>query len=278
MYHIHISAKSKWYNLNWHEIWKYRDLIMLFTRRNFILTFKQTILGPIWIFLNPFLTSIIYTFVFGNVAGISTAGVPQVLFYLCSNALWGFFAECVNKNAGTFVNNSELFGKVYFPRLTVPISNVFSSLIRFGVQMILVVMIWLYFVVKGVVQPNYESWWLILVSVFQLGILGLGIGIVISSFTTKYRDLFILVGFGIQLWMYATPVVYPLEQLSDGIIKTIILLNPVTVPIEMFRYAVFGCGEIYPVYMIFSWSITIVILTVGLSIFNYVERTFIDTV
>lgn len=278
VYHTHISSKNKWFNLNLKEVWQYRDLIVLFTKRTFALTYKQTILGPLWIILNPFLTSVIYTFVFGGIAGMSTDGVPQILFYLCSNAIWVFFSSCVTKNAATFTNNAGVFGKVYFPRLTTPISNVLASIIQFLVQMLLVGIFLTYYVVKGEVHPNWSMWLLIPVVLIQLGIMGLGVGIIISSLTTKYRDLSILVTFGVQLWMYATPIVYPLSQLGDGIMKKILILNPVTASVELFRYAVLGQGSVDMIHLIISSVFTIIVAVLGIMVFNHVEKTFMDTV
>lgn len=277
-YHTHISSKHNWFDLNLKEVWRYRDLIVLFTKRNFVLTYKQTILGPAWIFLNPFLTSIIYTFVFGGIAGMSTDGIPQILFYLCSNAIWVFFSSCVTKNASTFTSNAGVFGKVYFPRLTTPISNVLSSVIQFVVQMILVMIFLAYYVITGTVSPNWWAWLLIPGVLAHLGLMGLGFGVIISSMTTKYRDLAILVNFGVQLWMYATPIIYPLSQLGDGLMKTILLVNPVTAPVEIFRYAVLGQSTIVPAYLLLSWAITLLVALFGVMIFNHVEKTFMDTV
>ena len=277
-YHTHISSKHRWFDLNLAEVWRYRDLIVLFTRRSFVLTYKQTILGPAWIFLNPLISSIIYAFVFGGIAGIGTDGVPQLLFYLCSNAIWIFFSSCVTKNAQTFTANAGVFGKVYFPRLTTPISNVLASIIQFGVQMILVLVFLAYYLAKGAVSPNWWAWLLIPVALVHLGVMGLGFGIIISSLTTKYRDLAILVNFGVQLWMYATPIVYPLSQLGDGLMKTILLINPVTAPVELIRYAVLGRGTIVPAYLALSWAITILVAVFGVMLFNHVEKTFMDTV
>lgn len=277
-FHTHITDKHNWYDLNLKEVWRYRDLIVLFTKRTFALTYKQTILGPAWIFLNPFLTSIIYTFVFGGIAGMSTDGIPQILFYLCSNAIWVFFSSCVTKNASTFTENANVFGKVYFPRLTTPISNVLSSVIQFGVQMVLVIIFLIYYVLKGEVVPNWWSWLIIPLILLHMGILGLGFGIIISSLTTKYRDLAILVTFGVQLWMYATPIIYPLSQLSDGIFKKLIMINPVTAPVEAFRYAVLGQGTIVLEYYIISIVISVIAALFGVMIFNKVEKTFMDTV
>ena len=277
-YHTHISSKHRWFDLNLKEVWRYRDLIVLFTRRTFVLTYKQTVLGPAWIFLNPLISSIIYAFVFGGIAGIQTDGVPQLLFYLCSNAIWIFFSSCVTKNAQTFTANAGVFGKVYFPRLTTPISNVLASIIQFGVQMILVLLFLAYYLAKGAVSPNWWAWLLIPVALVHLGVMGLGFGIIISSLTTKYRDLAILVNFGVQLWMYATPIVYPLSQLGDGLMKTILLINPVTAPVELIRYAVLGRGTIVPAYLALSWAITALVALVGVMLFNHVEKTFMDTV
>lgn len=277
-YHIHISSKHTWYDINLREIWRYRDLIILFTKRNFILTFKQTILGPIWIFLNPFITSVIFTVVFGEIAGISTDGIPQILFYLCSNALWGFFSECVSKNSSTFVSNANIFGKIYFPRITVPISNAISSVIRFAIQMLMASIFWLYYIVTGAIHPNWWACLFIPIILIQLGILGIGIGIIISSLTTKYRDLLIVVGFGVSLWMYATPIVYPISQLREGWLQTVLMINPVTSPVELFRYAVLGKGVIIPGYYVLSWIFTILAVICGMILFTNVEKTFMDTV
>ena len=277
-YHTHISSHRGLFDVNLKEIWKYRDLTILFTKRSFQLTYKQTVLGPAWIFLNPFITSIIYTLVFGGIAGMSTDGVPKILFYLCSNAIWTYFSTIVIKNATAFTANANVFGKVYFPRLTVPISNVLSSVIQFLVQMILVSIFLAFYIIKNEVHPNWISWLLIPVVLLHLGIMGLGIGIIISSMTTKYRDLAILVSFGVTLWMYATPIVYPLSQLEDGIMKTILIANPVTAPVEVFRYALLGEGTIVPMHLIISWVFTIVVAVLGVLIFNQVEKTFMDTV
>lgn len=277
-YHTHITSKHHLLELNLKEVWQYRDLIWLFTKRNFTVTYKQTILGPTWLFLNPLISSIIYAFVFGGIAGIDTDGVPSILFYMCGNAIWIFFSTCVTKNAGTFTNNAHVFGKVYFPRLTIPISNMLSSVIQFGIQMLLVFTLLVYYVIIGVVHPNWIAWLTLPFILLHLGLLGLGCGIVISSLTTKYRDLSILVTFGVQLWMYITPIVYPMSQLNDGLVKNILMLNPVTAPIELLRYAVLGQGAIMPDYLMLSMVITIVVLFVGIMVFNKVEKTFMDTV
>lgn len=277
-YHIHISSKRKLFSLNLKEVWRYRDLISLFTRRTFVLTYKQTILGPAWIFISPFISSVIYSIVFGDIAGLGPAGVPQLLFYMCSNGLWTYFSSCVTGNASTFTANAGVFGKVYFPRLTTPISNVLSAIIRFCVQMLLVGGFFVYYLVKGAVNPNWWAWPLIPLVVMQLGLLGMGIGIIISSMTTKYRDLSVLVGFGVQLWMYATPIVYPLEQLENEVLKALLIINPVTAPVEVFRYALLGSGSLSVESICLSISITFVCLIFGILIFNRVEKNFMDTV
>lgn len=277
-YHTHITSRHRWFDLNLREVWRYRDLIWLFTRRNFVVKYKQTVLGPAWIFLSPLISSVIYAFVFGGIAGIGTDGVPSILFYLAGNAMWTYFSSCVTQNASTFTANAGVFGKVYFPRLTMPASNVLSSMIQFGVQMILVLVFLAFFVITGEVTPNWTAWLLIPVVLLHLGLFGLGCGIIISSLTTKYRDLSILVGFGVSLWMYITPVVYPMSQLGDGLMKTILMLNPVTAPIELFRYAVLGVGTVMPGYLAISGGITLAVLILGIMIFNKVEKTFMDTV
>lgn len=277
-YHIHVSADHNWLNLNLKEVWMYRDLIMLFTKRNFVVSYKQTILGPAWIFLTPLFSSIVQAFVFGGIAGIATDGVPMMLFYLCGNAVWAFFSSCLTQNASTFTANAYVFGKVYFPRLTTPISNVISSMIRFGIQMILVMVFMVYYLIQGAVHPNWAAWVMVPVELIHLGILGMGFGIIISSMTTKYRDLVVLVDFGVQAWMYLTPVVYPLSTLSEGWMRDLLMLNPVTSAIEMMRYAILGKGTLDWGYYGLSWAVTILVAVVGIMIFNKVERNFMDTV
>lgn len=276
--HTHITGEKKWFELNLKEVWEYRDLIWLFTKRSFIVSYKQTVLGPAWIILKPLMTSFIYTFVFGNIAGISTGGIPKILFYMSGNAMWNYFAACLNNNASTFTNNAGVFGKVYFPRLTTPISNVLSDIIQFFIQMILVVILLVYYIIKGQVHPNYLACLLIPIVLIQLGIMGMGIGIIVSSMTTKYRDLTVLVGFGVSLLMYLTPVIYPLSTFDDGFLKQIILINPVTAPMEVFRYALLGEGQIMPLYLIISWVVTVLVAIFGIMVFNRVEKTFMDTV
>lgn len=277
-YHTHITSKRKWFELNLKEVWRYRDLIVLFTKRTFSVTYKQTILGPAWIFINPLISSLIYAFVFGGIAGIGTNGIPTILFYLCSNAIWIFFSTCVTQNATTFTGNAAVFGKVYFPRLAMPISNVLSSIIQFGIQMLLVFGFMVYYLVKGQVSPNWDAWILILPVLVQLGMLGLSFGIIISSLTTKYRDLSILVTFGVQLWMYITPIVYPISSVGEGLMRTVFLVNPVTPAVELLRYAILGEGMVHWGYYGVSCGLTVFLFLVGVMIFNRVEKTFMDTV
>ena len=273
-----ITSEHNWLELNLKEVWKYRDLIWLFSKRSFVVTYKQTILGPMWILLNPLISALMYAFVFGGIAGIETDGVPELLFYLSGNAIWLFFSTSLTKNASTFVTNAHVFGKVYFPRLTMPLSTVLSAVIQFIVQMLLVLIFLAFYVVTGVVSPNWAAWLLIPVVLVHLGLLALGFGIIISSMTTKYRDLSILVGFGVSLWMYATPVVYPMSTLGDGLMKTLLMINPVTQPVELFRYALLGVGTVNWLYYGLSWALTIVVTLLGIMIFNKVEKTFMDTV
>lgn len=277
-YHTHISAKHKWMELNLKEVWRYRDLIYLFTKRNFVVSYKQTILGPAWLFLTPLMSSVVQAFVFGEIAGIGTDGIPTYLFYLCSNAIWTYFSNCLTSNANTFTENAYVFGKVYFPRLVTPISNVISTIIRFGIQMLMVLMFLTYFLIQGAVHPHWNAWVMIPVELIHMGILGMGFGIIVSSMTTKYRDLTVLVGFGVQLLMYLTPVVYPLSTVTEGWMRTGLLLNPVTSSVELMRYAILGQGTIHWGYYGLSWITTALIAVAGIMIFNKVERTFMDTV
>lgn len=277
-YHIHISSKHKWYDLKIKEVWRYRDLIWLNTKRSFTVQYKQTILGPVWLFLSPMITSFAYAFVFGGIARMSTDGLPQILFYLSGTAIWSYFSSCLTDNANTFTANAGVFGKVYFPRLTTPISNVLATLIRFGIQFILVMIFLVFYTFSGEVSPNWLLFWVIPLVLIHLGGMGMGIGIIISSMTTKYRDLRVLVGFGVSLLMYATPVVYPLSQLDEGFLKSVIMINPITMPIELYRYVLLGVGAINWGYYAVSLVFTLVILTLGIVFFNKVERTFMDTV
>ncbi len=277
-HYTRITSKNKLFDLNLREVWQYRDLIWLYTKRTFQLTYKQTILGPLWIFFNPLITSLIYAFVFGGIAGIPTDGIPSILFYMGGNAVWSFFSSSLTKTASTFTANAGVFGKVYFPRLTMPISNVLSSAISFCIQLAIFLAFWIFYVITGDVAPNYAALPLLIPVILQLGCLALGCGIIISSLTTKYRDLSILVGFGVSLWMYITPIVYPISTLGDGWMRTILLINPVTCGVEAFRYIFLGQGMLDPLWWGVSAGVTIVVLFLGIILFNRVEKTFMDTV
>lgn len=277
-YHTHIDAKRSWFDINLRELWHYRDLIMLFTKRNFILVYKQTILGPAWILLQPLMTTLIYTLVFGGIAGISTDGAPKLLFYMGGTALWGFFSACLTRTSSTFTANARIFGKVYFPRLVSPISTVLSCAINFFVQFLLFVLIWIYYIAIGAITPNYIGIILLPLILCYLGMLGMGLGTMISGLTTKYRDLSMLVTYGVQLWMYVTPIVYPASTLADSKLYSLIMLNPVTCAVEAFRWTFLGVGELNMTYWAVSIAFTAIVLVLGVIIFNKVEKTFMDTI
>ena len=275
-----IKPKTGLLDLRLKELWQYKDLIFMFLKRNFNSAYKQTVLGPLWFLVTPLLSSSMHTLVFGKIANISTDGVPQFLFYLCSNAGWSYFSGCLTSTAGTFTGNAGLFGKVYFPRLVSPITSVIYGLLSFSVQLLLVAVAMVIFAYRGTVIIPNSSIILLPLLVIQMALLGLGAGIIISSITTKYRDLSILVGFGMQLWMYATPVVYPVSQVVslNGMLEKLIMLNPVSPIINNFRYVVLGSGRFEWYYWGISWIVTAVVLFVGLIIFNRIEKTFMDTV
>ncbi|MEG1862344.1 MAG: ABC transporter permease [Oscillospiraceae bacterium] len=272
-----ISPLSGWFDINLKEIWKYRDLAFLFTKRNFTITYKQTILGPVWMLITPLITSLVFTVVFGTIAKIPTDGVPNFLFYMCGNVLWGLFASCINNTANSFTSNAALLGKIYFPRLIMPISSVMSATVNFFIQFSIFVLMLIYFAMNGAVSPNMQYLWLLPLILLQLGCLGLGVGIIISSVTTKYRDLAMIVGFFVQLWMYATPIVYPMSQIS-GTLGKLILLNPIANTVEMFRFIFLGTGTFTFGAFGFSWLVTLIILAIGAMLFSKVEKTFIDTI
>lgn len=275
--HTHISARYRLLDLKLNEVWQYRDLIWLFTKRSFLVPYKQTILGPLWLIINPLLTSLIYVILFGNIAKLGTDGIPQMLFYLGGTAMWSYFSNCLVGNSTTFTANAQIFGKVYFPRLVMPLSQMLSSVIRFAIQMIPVALLMVYYLISGAVHPHFELWILIPFMLLWLGLLGTGFGIIVSGLTTKYRDLSVLVTFGMQLLMYATPVAYPFSTVPDGL-RTLALLNPVTMPMEIFRYILFGTGTVSLPSVLLSVSITVLASFFGIILFNKVQRIFIDTV
>jgi len=274
---IYIKPKTGLLEIEWGNLLSYKDLIFLFVKRSFISKYKQTILGPLWFLINPLITSFIYTIVFGKIAGLSTEGVPQLAFYLCSTAIWQYFAACFMGNANTFVDNAGIFGKVYFPRITMPISTVIFSLINFAVTFLLSCAINIYYAFTG--QGIYIGIQFLLVPLLlvQTALLGLGCGIIVSSLTTKYRDLQVLVSFGVQLWMYATPVVYS-SSVFSGKARQLIMLNPMSPIVCNYRYAMLGCGEFELKSWAFSWVVTLFISLVGIVMFNRVEKTFMDLV
>ena len=272
-----IRPKTGWFDINLKELVQYKDLIVMFVKRDFKTMYKQTILGPLWIIINPLLTTLMFTIVFGNIANISTDGMPQIVFYMLGTTVWTYFSSCLTKTSSTFTGNAAIFGKVYFPRLVTPISTVISGLINFGVQFLMFLGFMAYFMIKG--SPIEPNWWILITPLLlvQLAALALGFGIIISSMTTKYRDLAVLVTFGVQLWMYATPVVYPASQIG-GKLKTLMMLNPVSPIVESFRYAFLGSGSIPWNYLGISVVTTLVVLSAGVVLFSRVEKTFMDTV
>lgn len=275
---LEIEPSSGFFDLNWQEIWQYRDLIALFVRRDIVATYKQTILGPIWFFVQPILTTLTYVVIFGNVAGISTGGIPKILFYLAGITLWNYFQECLMKTSDTFILNQNLFGKVYFPRLVAPISIVISNLFKFFIQLSLFIAAWIYFLARpeSNVHPNST---LLLFPFYLLLMSGLGFsfGVLISSLTTKYRDLRFLIQFGVQLLMYGTPIVYPLAIVPEKY-RLLLLANPITSVVEAFKYSFLGEGYFFWIGLGYSFVFMVVCLLLSILVFNRVEKTFMDTV
>jgi lipopolysaccharide transport system permease protein len=272
-----ITSKNRLFDLRLKELWDHRDLIFLFVRRDFISVYKQTILGPLWYLIQPLFTTVIFVIVFGNIAKISTDGNPQILFYMSGLIFWNYFADCLNKTSNTFLNNAHIFGKVYFPRLSVPISIIITNLITFSIQFgLLLIFYFYYFTNHARLQPN-PYLLLLPVLIISTGLLGLGTGIIISSLTTKYRDLKFLLTFALQLMMYATPVIYPLSTIPAKY-QIFLLINPMTAIIETFRYALLGSGSINLLNLGYSILFTILALFLGIIIFNRVEKNFMDTI
>ena len=264
-------------DLKLNEVWRYRDLIWLFVKRDFTTRYKQTILGPLWFLIQPLFITIAQTFIFGNVAGLSTDGLPQVLFYMGGNVLWLYFSTCLTSTSNTFRGNARLFGKVYFPRLTTPIATAISSLINFGIQFLMFLGFILFFIIRG---ANVHITWIAALTpliVLQTAILGVGCGIVISALTTKYRDLQVMVSFGVMIWMYLSPVIVSGSSLSE---KTYVLmmLNPVSPAIELFRSGWLGSGTTPFLFWGISWVVSIAVFLLGTILFNRIEKTFMDTV
>lgn len=273
-----IRPHEKLWKLNLKEVWAYRDLVELFVKRNIVVQYKQTILGPLWYLIQPILTVIMNMVVFGGIAHMSTDGVPQALFYMAGNVCWFYFSDCLNQTSSTFVTNQAMFGKVYFPRMVVPISTVISNLLRFGIQVLLFVAFYLYYWMSGTaVAPNWTMLLMPILIVMLAG-LGLGFGILVSSLTTKYRDLTILFTFIVQLWMYATPIVYPMSMVTNETLRTIIMINPMTAVVEAFKYATLGQGYFSWGALGYSFVFMSVLLLWGTVVFNKVQRSFMDTV
>lgn len=272
-----IEGKTSLFDLKFQEVWHYRDLLLMFVKRDFVSFYKQTILGPLWFFIQPLFTTIIFTFVFGNLAGLSTDGLPQPLFYLAGITAWNYFADCITKTSTVFKDNANIFGKVYFPRLIMPLSIVTSNLVRFGVQMLLFIGMMGYFWAVGADFRVTPAILLFPVLIVLMALLGLGLGLIITAMTTRYRDLSFLVGFGVQLLMYMTTVIYPLSAAPEKY-RWMIEMNPMTGIIEAFRYAFLGKGEFDATSLGYSSLVTILILTLGIVIFNKTEKNFVDTV
>jgi lipopolysaccharide transport system permease protein len=273
-----IAPTSSLFDLKLKEVWKYRDLLLLFVKRDFTAQYKQTILGPIWHFVQPLFTTIIFVFIFSNIAGIDTDGIPSILFYMSNITIWNYFASCLNGTSNTFVSNAGIFGKVYFPRLVLPLSIVLSNLIKFGIQFFLLFIAMVWFAIKQGSFNFGSSWLLIPLLLVMMAGLGLGLGIVISSLTTKYRDFTVLIGFAVQLLMYVTPIAYPLSYLKAKGYAWIITYNPLTPIVEAFRFALFGTGTFTALQLLYSGIFILITLLFGVAIFNKVEKSFMDTV
>jgi lipopolysaccharide transport system permease protein len=272
-----LRPKKSLFQVNLKELWQYRDLIALFVRRDFVAKYKQTILGPLWFIIQPLLTTLMFVVVFGNIAGIPTDGIPQVLFYMSGIVGWNYFSTCLNDTSQTFLKNASIFGKVYFPRLAMPISVVISNMVSFIIQFLFLLCFLLYFYLRGADVSTGIEVLLLPFLVLMMAGLGLGFGIIISSLTTKYRDLTHLVGFGVSLWMYATPIIYPLSEIPERY-RMFVLANPMTPLIETFKTVLLGVGSVNYLYLLYSFVFTIMLLAIGVLIFNKVERTFMDTV
>lgn len=276
-YTTHIKAKTGWFDIDLNELWQYRDLIVLFVKRNYSTRYKQTILGPLWLIFNPVITVTIYALVFGNLAGLSTDGAPQFAFYLCSNAIWSYFATCITDTSNTFIANSDIMGKVYFPRLVMPISSVITGILDLLIQVTMLIIIIIAYVLTGTRMQAGPALLVTPLLIIQTALLGLGCGIIIAACTTRYRDLTVLVSFGVQLWMYASPVVYTTTTIPEKFYR-IYMLNPMASIIVTWRYAILGIGEFPINNWGISWIITLLVLMMGVMLFSRVEKTFMDTV
>lgn len=273
-----ISGKTRRFELGLSDIWRYRDLMVLLVQRDFKAIYKQTILGPLWLFIQPILTSLIFTFIFGEIARIGTDGMPRILFYLAGITLWTYFADCFIKTSNTFTANASIFGKVYFPRLIIPLSVLVSNLIKLGIQMTIFVGVWIYFLCSSdVIHPAWDLMWMLPILIIVMAGLGLGGGILISSLTTKYRDLAFLIGFGVQLLMYASSVVLPISSMSEKT-QSLMLLNPIVSIIESFKFIFMGSGFFSWMWIAYSTIVMLLLLLFSIIIFNRTEKSFMDTV
>ena len=274
-----IKPKNSLFAVDFAELWRYRDLCIMFVKRDIVTMYKQTILGPLWFFVQPILTTVMYMVVFGGIAKIPTDGIPQPLFYLAGICLWQYFADCLNRTSATFTANANVFGKVYFPRLVVPVSNVLSNLVKFVIQFLLFAIAYAYFVfvAKADVHPNAHALLFPALVAIMAG-LSLGFGIVFSSLTTKYKDLTFLLTFMVQLWMYATPVIYPISTITNAKVRLVMQLNPLTGVFEAFKYGLLDAGAFSWGMLGYSAAFAVVLLAVGIVVFNRIQRSFIDTV
>ena len=276
-YTTHIKSKNGWFDIDIKELWQYRDLIWLFFKRNYSTKYKQTILGPLWLVLSPLITVTLYSVVFGGLGKLSTDGVPHFVFYLCSNALWTFFATCLNQTSSTFTANAGIMGKVYFPRLVMPISSVLTGMLDLAIQLGILIVVMVGYAVTGHRFALGPTLLLAPLLILQTGMLGLGFGIIVASLTTKYRDLVVLVGFGVSLWMYASPVVYTIGLIPEKYLS-LYMVNPMSPIMECWRNAVIGSGTFYWGYWAMSWAFTLAVLALGVMLFSHIEKTFMDTV
>ena len=272
-----IKPKTGWFDIDLQELWRYRDLILMFVKRDFVTVYKQTILGPLWYIIQPLFTTIVFTIIFGRVAKISTDSLPPFLFYMAGNVMWGYFSASLTGTSNTFNTNAAIFGKVYFPRLTAPLAKVIVTFLQFFIQLLLFLAFYFYFILKGApVTPN--KWLLALpILMVQMGLLSLGFGILLSSMTTKYKDLQLAMAFLVQLWMYATPIVYPLSQIPDRLLSWYVL-NPMVAVVEGFRFMFFGTSALQWSHVAISWIVTFSVLFTGVVLFSRIEKTFMDTV
>lgn len=272
-----LRPKTGWFDIDLKELWRYRDLVAMFVRRDFVTQYKQTILGPLWYIIQPLFTTVVFTIIFGKVAKIPTDALPPFLFYMSGSVIWGYFAASLTATSNTFNANANIFGKVYFPRLTVPLATVLINFLQFGIQLALFIGFYLYFRLNG--APVQPTAWLLLLPLLlaQMALLSFGLGVLFSSMTTKYKDLRLAMTFLVQLWMYATPVVYPMSQVPDWLLPWYVL-NPVTAMVESFRHMFFGVSSVQWSHIGLSWLITLLLLAAGVVLFSRIEKTFMDTV